>query len=190
MMEVKILDLADGEQIEFQIACVPEPAIETERLAMVFEQSRLKFQFQEVAGSKNLIMGYAMIADQKIDRYDEKIGKYQVMFPRESIDKIVSNWNRNGINKNLNELHQTNKFTNGIFVRGNFQVDSEIGLLPPKGFKVEPDGSWFIIVDTNGNQEIKQKFLDGTYTGFSIESKEFVEKFDKLDSLFQSIKLT
>lgn len=189
-MEVKILDLADGEQVEFQIAFVPEPAIETDRLAMVFAESRMRFQFQEVKGSKNLIMGYAMIADQKIDRYDEKVGKYQVMFPRESIDKIVSNHNRNGLNRNLNEMHQTNQFTNGVFMRGNFQIDSEIGLLPPKGFKVEPDGSWFIIVDTNGNQEIKQKFLDGTYTGFSVESKEFVEKFDKVDELLKSIKLT
>ena len=135
-------------------------------------------------------MGYAMIADMKIDRHDEKIGRYQVMFPRESIDKIVTNHNRIGLNKNLNELHNTNRFTDGVFIRGNFQIDSEIGLLPPKGFTVEPDGSWFIIVDTNGNQEIKQKFLDGTYRGFSVESTEFVEVFSKVDEFLKELKCT
>lgn len=184
-MEVKVLTLADGEQIEVQYAFVADPAIDS--IAMAFGKDKHHFKFQEVKGSKNLIMGYAMIADLKIDRYDEKIGRFQVVFPKASIDKIVSNHNRNGLNKNLNESHQTNQFTEGVFIRGNFQIDSEIGLLPPKGFEVEPDGSWFIIVDTNGNQDIKQKFLDGTYTGFSIESTEFVEVKDPLQEMLHSL---
>jgi hypothetical protein len=184
-MEVKVLTLADGEQIEVQYAFVPDPAIDS--IAMAFGKTSQHFKFQEVKGSKNLIMGYAMIADLKIDRYDEKIGRFQVVFPKTSIDKIVTNHNRNGLNKNLNELHRTNQFTEGVFIRGNFQIDSEIGLLPPKGFQVEPDGSWFIIVDTNGNQDIKQKYLDGTYTGFSIESTEFIEVKDPLQEMLQSL---
>jgi hypothetical protein len=184
-MEVKVLTLADGEQIEFQIAFVPDPAIES--IAMAFSQSKLKHQFKEVKGSKNLIMGYAMIADMKIDRYDEKLGRYQVMFTRESLDKIAANIMRNGLTKNLNEMHQTNQFTSGVFIRGLFQLDSELGIVPPKDFNIEPDGSIFIIVDTNGNQDVKNKFIDGTYTGFSVESTEFVEVKDPLQEMLQSL---
>ena len=69
-------------------------------------------------------------------------------------------------------MHNTNEFSQNCYVLSHFQVDSELGIQAPKGFKQEPDGSWFGIVRCE-NDDIYQKALNGEYNGFSIEGDFF-----------------
>jgi len=170
MEEVITLTLPDENQIEFQIAFVDEPAIESSFLAF---KKTVVHKFVEVDKAQRKVMGYFMIADMEIPRWDEKRGAYKVKFPKDSVDKIVRNWSANGLNKNMNEMHQTNQFAKGVYVLNQWQLDSKLGIVPPSGFDVEADGSWFGIVQCD-NDEIYQKCLNGEYTGFSIECM-FVE---------------
>lgn len=173
-----ILNIPTEEELEFQIAVVDEPAIESN--FMVFEKEKTqKLLFKELDPAKNLLMGYFMIADMKIPRRDHR-GDYTVSFPSESIDKIVRNFSRNGLNGNMNEMHQSGKLLDGVFVLHHWQINKELGIMAPKGFDTEEDGSWFAVVRCE-NQEIYQKALAGELRGFSIEGL-FIE-----DQIFQRI---
>ena len=185
-MEVIKLTLPDGNILDFQIAFVNEPA--TESSFQAFKKKTL-IKFKEVDKAKRIVMGYFMVADMEIDRYDADKGAYKVKFERAAIDSIVENWAINGLNRNLNEDHNTNNFSSGVYVLSHFQVDSKLGQLPPEGFKVEADGSWFGYVKCL-NDDIYQKCLDGTYNGFSVESIFVENKFEKLDKFLNSLKVT
>lgn len=178
-MDVVILELPAGDQLEFQIALVEEPAIESNFMAFSKEA---RFQFKEIDKTERKLMGYFMIADLEILRVDDKRGAFKVKFPKKSIDQIVENFSFNGLNKNMNENHQTGKLADGVYVLNHWQMDSAKGIKAPDGFKTEADGSWFGVVKCD-NDEIYQKALDGTFKGFSIESK-FIEK--AIDKYFKT----
>lgn len=174
-MEVIKLVLPNRNQIEFQIALVDEPAIESNFMAFNKEGH---FQFKEVDKAERKLMGYFMIADLEILRVDPVRGAYKVVFPKESIDIIAENFAINGLNKNMNEQHQTGKLSEGVYVLHSWQIDSAKGIKAPEGFKTESDGSWFGIVKCE-NDEIYNKVLAGNYKGFSIEGRFIEEAIDK-----------
>lgn len=186
-MELIRLDIPSEEEIEFQIGIVDMPAIESDY--QVFKEDlELRYSFQEFDKSEKLLMGYFMIADLEIPRFDKNRGAYNVVFPKESIDKIVRNFSKNGLNKNMNEMHQTGNLLDGVYVLHQWQLDSAKGIGAPKGFKQEADGSWFAVVRCE-NEEIYQKALDGKLKGFSIEGR-FIEgeMFNKaLNDLFAEL---
>lgn len=169
-MELIKLYIPDEDQIEFQIALVDEAAIESDFMAF----SKQHYQFQEVDKSRNILMGYFMIADMKIPRFDQKRGAYEVVFEKDAIDKIVRNFSKNGLNKNMNEMHDSGNLAEGVYVLQHWQLDSALDIKAPKGFKQEKDGSWFGIVKCD-NEELYQKALNGELNGFSIESR-FIEE--------------
>ena len=115
MEQLITLHLPSEEEIEFQVGLVDQPAIESDWKA--FEQDvKLRYEFKEFDKSEKLLMGYFMIADLEIPRFDHQRGKYKVKFPKESIDKIVRNFSKNGLNQNLNEMHQTGELVEGVYV--------------------------------------------------------------------------
>jgi len=179
-MDVVKLILPNRQQIEFQIALVDEPAIESNFMAFAKEGH---FQFKEVDKAERLLMGYFMIADMEILRVDAKRGAYKVVFPKESIDTIIENFQLNGLANNMNEMHNSGQLSEGVFVRNHWQIDSKKGIKAPDGFKTEADGSWFGVVKCE-NDDVYQKALDGTFNGFSIEGKfieEAIDKYFKVD---------
>ena len=187
-MELIKLNIPSEDEIEFQIALVDEPAIESDY--QVFKKDlESRYKFKEVDQSKKLLMGYFMIADLEIPRFDRERGEYKVVFPKDSIDKIVRNFSKNGINQNMNEMHQTGKLLDGVYVLHHWQLDADLGINSPTGFSDEADGSWFGVVRCE-NEEIYQKALNGELKGFSIEGR-FLEDamFNKqLDNFFEELE--
>lgn len=181
------LNIPDEDQLQFQIAFIDNPAIESNFMA--FKKEVNPFKFVEYDKSRRLLMGYFMIADLKIPRFSKEKGRFDVVFDKESIDKIVRNFSKHGLNRNLNEMHKTNDFAQNCYVLSHFQVDSELGIQAPKGFKQEADGSWFGIVRCE-NDEIYQKALNGEYNGFSVEGEFLEEQFNKInmDKKHKSLK--
>lgn len=181
-MELIRLELPSEEEIEFQVALVDEPAIESDW--MTFNQDTFqRYAFKEFDKKEKLLMGYFMIADLKIPRFDMR-GQYEVVFPKESIDKIVRNFSKNGLNQNMNEMHNTGQLIDGVYVLHHWQIDSEKGIKAPNGFKTEADGSWFAVVRCE-NEEIYQKALEGKLKGFSIEGRFLEEQiFSQIQNEF------
>ena len=186
-MELITLHLPSEEEINFEIALVDEPAIESDY--MVFEkETEERYQFQELDRERRLLVGYAMISDLEIPRFDKNRGAYKVKFPKDSIDKIVRNFSKNGLNGNMNEMHNTGELLPGVFVRWQYQLDEELGLKAPKGLKQEAEGSWVIFVQCD-NDEIYDKAKKKLIRGFSIEGR-FIEEeiFNKsIESFFKEL---
>jgi hypothetical protein len=162
-METKliILDIGEDDQLDFQIAKVDRPAIESNW--MVFNgEKRFSFADKE----KRIVQGYFMIADLPIYRRDEN-GEYYVKFTKDSIQNIVENFMRNGLTKNVNEDHQTNMLSKDVFVLESWLIDSARGTTAPKGFE-SIEGSWFGSMKIN-NDEIWNKIKNGDFSGFSVE---------------------
>jgi hypothetical protein len=127
---------------------------------------------------KRIISGYAMIADLKIPRYDDYRGAYNVVFLAENIEKIWLNFHRHALDKSTNIMHQSDQPAEGVFVCESIFLDSKRGTVPPKGFKVEADGSWFISMRVE-NDKIWEQVKNGTFKGFSIEGHFRERKFNK-----------
>ena len=186
-METIKLRLPSEEEIEFQIALVDEPAIESD-----FQYFNKQYTFKE--DERGELWGYFMIAEMEIPRFDQQRGAYNVVFDKPAIDAIVRNWSKNGINKNMNEAHQTGELLEGVYVLQHWQIDSKMGINAPNGFKTEADGSWFGVVKCE-NEDIKAKIKSGELNGFSIEARFIEEAFkamekDLLAQLDEILKLT
>ena len=119
------------------IALVDEPAIERDFQA--FSKQRQKFQVKDE--EKRLIMGGAMVADLPIYRRDDDGREYYVVFDADSIRKIVYKFMRNGLNSNINIMHDKSNVADGVYVVESMIIDSERGVSVPEGFDDMPSGS-------------------------------------------------
>ncbi|MCS5550256.1 MAG: XkdF-like putative serine protease domain-containing protein, partial [Gammaproteobacteria bacterium] len=163
-MELIELNIPDGEQLDFQVALVDQPAIESDWIAF----DKVKQTFQVESKDKRIVSGYAMIADLPIFRRDEQRGEYHVVFRKDAIQKIALNFMRNGLTKNTNLDHSTGAFQQGVYVFESFMIDSERGIKAPDKFNQEADGSWFISMKVE-DDKVWKSVLDGTFKGFSVE---------------------
>jgi hypothetical protein len=202
-MDLFTLDLPEGENKEFQIALVDEPAIESDWIAFSKKDNQFNFSttgdnfklisrnFSIESEDKRIISGYAMIADLEIPRYDEVRGTYNVVFRKEAIEKIWLNFQRNNLNTNTNIMHQTNEFAKGVFVCESVFIDSERGAKAHEGFEQEADGSWFISMKIE-NDEVWKQVKEGAFKGFSIEGRftEEPDSFTKIKEIINTNKMS
>ena len=182
-MNIKLitLDITEEDQLDFQIAQVDNPAIELPY--QVFNsQARYKFESKE----KRIVQGYFMIADLPIYRRDEN-GEYYVKFTKDSVRNIAQNFMRNGLTKNTNEMHQTNMFSEGVYVLESWLIDKERGTTAPTGFE-SLEGSWFGSMKID-NDEIWNKIKNGDFSGFSVEGNFIgTQEKDSDDRVLEAIK--
>ena len=100
-MEVIDLVLTEGTELDFQIALVESPAIESDFMA--FSKKEL-FKVQDE--DKRIVSGFAMVAELPIYRRD-KDKEYYVKFSAESIKNISEQFFKNRLMTNTNATHQT-----------------------------------------------------------------------------------
>jgi len=117
---------------------------------------------------KRIVSGYFMKADLPIIRLNDKNEKYYVVFRRETIEKIVNKFFKNGLNANVNLMHDNNLTAKGVYVIESLIIDSKRGIKAPKGFEDAPDGSWWGSMRVE-NDKIWAMVKDGSFKGFSVE---------------------
>jgi len=160
-----IIDEEDESGVDF-IALVDNPAIESNWQS--FNKKDVKQIFQIQDEEKRIVSGYFMKADLPIIRLNDKNEKYYVVFRRETIEKIVNKFFKNGYNANVNLMHDNNLQAKGVYVIESLIIDSKRGTKAPDGFEDAPDGSWFGSMRVE-NDEVWQMVKDGTFKGFSVE---------------------
>ena len=169
MEKSELLELIIDEEDESgvsMIALVDSPAIESNWMAFNKEDVKQIFQIQDE--EKRIVSGYFMKADLPIIRLNDKNEKYYVVFRRETIEKIVNKFFKNGYNANVNLMHDNNLQAKGVYVIESLIIDSKRGTKAPEGFEDAPDGSWFGSMRVE-NDEVWQMVKDGTFKGFSVE---------------------
>lgn len=145
------------------VALVDEPAIQTNWMAF---RDNIKFTADK---DRRIITGALMLADLPIYRRNEKMGEFYVVFDKYEIEKIVQRFMKNGFTKNVNEMHEAERVVDGVFMFESWIVDSQRGVMPPKGFEGSPDGSWFGSYKVD-NDEVWNNFIkSGEFKGFSVE---------------------
>jgi len=162
-MDIIELELTEGTELDFQIALVDSPAIESDFMA--FSDKR---NFKVISEDKRIVSGWAMLAEKPIYRRDDDGKEYYVKFTADSIKNIVEQFFKNSLNNQTNANHETNKFLEGVYVFESFLIDESRGIGVPKGYDDAPDGSWFISMKVDNN-EVWESVKNGTFKGFSVE---------------------
>lgn len=154
-------NIEDDVEVDF-VALVDRPAIERNFMAFS-KHTTFAIQSEE----QQIASGPLMLAETPIYRNDN--GKeYYVVFPKETIRKIVLKFFKKGYQSNVNLMHDANQAVDGVTMFESWITDSQRGIKPMQGFEDAPDGSWFGSFKVE-NQDVWDKIKSGEFKGFSVE---------------------
>ena len=189
---MKILELIIDENQEDEsgvdyIALVDSPAIQSNWMAFN-EQKKVELKFKIQDEEKRIVSGYFMIADLPIARMDEEGKMFDVVFRKDTIEKIVKKFMRKGFNAKINLMHDSNAIANGVYVIESMIVDSKRGVKATEGFEKVPDGSWWGSMRVESD-EVWQQFQSGEFKGLSVEGMFGQERdYELPEKVIQKIK--
>lgn len=123
----------------------------------------------KVDSERKIIISPAMIPDIPIYRCNEKMGEFMVVFDKEQINIIQEKFMRNNFINNLNEMHDSEKKIEGVFMKNSFVSDSELGIKAPELFKDLPDGTWFVSYKFTDENQWQEFVKSGNFKGVSVE---------------------
>jgi hypothetical protein len=181
------IDLNDESTGMGAISFVADPAIESNFIC--FEKENKPMMFQVENEMEHKVTGCAIWCDKPIYRYSPEIGEYYVVFNKETIDKIVHKYAKQGLN-NLVDLQHDGEMIDGVVMVEYFIKDTEKGI-SPKGFEDIADGSLFVTYKIE-DEKLWNEIIspESEFKGFSIEinadivpTNEYVEVEETDDEL-------
>jgi hypothetical protein len=163
--------------------------MEAEQAAAVCYTKWDKKSFSFKTTDKQIISGAAMIPDKPIYRRGKNGEEYNVVFSKETIQKIVERYFKNQYGTNFNLQHKKNMLADGVYLIESFIIDSERGIKTPEGFDELPDGSWFISCKVD-NEEIWNDYIkSGKFKGFSVEGLFTDRRVEMVSNVQEAIDL-
>lgn len=158
----------------FVVSLVEEPAVEVSW--QLFDKAKQTFKVENP--DLQLITGVVMLADTPIYRYDPTYGEYYIMFSKNTIEKMVQKFFKEGYQENVDNDHTFN-LIDGIELQQAFIKDTEKGI-SPKGFEDVPEGSLFFTYKVTSD-ELWNEIKTGNWTGFSLAGTFDMEQaFEKV----------
>lgn len=148
-----------------RISLVDSPAVMSDFLA--FSNTRQRLMYEVTDEEKRIVRGVVMRADFPIYRYDEKMGKYYIIYKADTIRIMAEKYLLESRQNNVNLMHEDGSDVDGVQMVQYFIKDTAAGI-NPEGFADIADGSLFAefhIVNDDVWSEVKK----GTYKGFSLE---------------------
>jgi hypothetical protein len=115
---------------------------------------------------KHIVLGPAMIPDQKIFRKDAKGNPYYVYFSSETIKMIAEKYMRNKYTDNNDTMHD-GKAIKDIHVLESWIKEDTQDKSSKYGFENLPVGTWFVSMKVN-NPKIWEEVKSGKLNGFSV----------------------
>lgn len=182
VFEMLIDENDDSDLMVDAIALVDKPA--TMKMFNKFSEAKAMFAIQ--SEEQRIISGPLMVANQRIKRYDEERGEYEVFFSPATIKKIAIKLAKKGFQNNVNLMHSADMQLQGVTLFEIFQSDKERGIMPMKGFEDLADGSLFgsMYVD---NDQAWDLIKEGKVKGFSVEGNFGMKGKDKYDEQMAEI---
>jgi hypothetical protein len=127
---------------------------------------------------KHIVLGPAMVPDQKIFRKDEQGNPYYVFFSSETIKMIAEKYMRNKYIDNNDHMHD-GKAVKDVYVIESWIKEDDEDKSNKYGFNDLPIGTWFVSMKIN-NPKIWEKVKMGELNGFSVSGYfQEVSKFSK-----------
>ena len=154
-------------------------------------KTEMKKQHFQTDDAKQIVLGPAMIPDQRIFRKDDKGEPYYVFFSPETIKMIAEKYMRNKYTDN-NDLMHDGQAVKDIHVLESWIVeDPENDKSKNYGFNV-PSGTWMISMKVNNPnvwEQIKEKKLNGfSVSGFFEEVAAFCREEMFLKQVVEILK--
>jgi len=158
----------------YGVSVVNKPANNFEFIQLS-EQDEVKLQV-EVPAKKKHLAGVVLVPNQKIPRYSEKRGKYNVVFEADVIERLAHNVFIKGYHKNSWVNHkETNPVKSSVIIESWIVEDPDRDKAVALGMGVLPKGTWCIIMKLN-DEEWDKYVESGKVKGFSIDSILSLEK--------------
>jgi hypothetical protein len=141
-----------------------------------------KQYFKIDSEEKRIVLGPAMIPDQKIFRKDAMGNPYYVFFTAQTIRMISEKYMKNQYTRN-NDLMHDGKAVRDVYVIESWIKEDENDKSVKYGFGDVPVGSWMIamkIAKTPKGDEVWNQVKEGKLNGFSVSGFfEEVQAFSK-----------
>lgn len=158
-------DSEDGEELGMtQIAYTSTPAILVKGLA--FNLNKTLVFADEL---KYRLAAPAMIPDMPIYREDAEMGSYEVVFSREVIEKLRSDFMAKKAQAQFNIEHDSNveapSYILDSWITGPSESDPSF---TKYGIQV-PEGSWFVVSQFTDKEFFKNEIMSKDRVGYSIE---------------------
>jgi len=161
------------------------------KLNSIEKESLSSQKFVSVDDEKRIVIGPAMIPDQKIFRKDEKTGEnYYVYFSSDTIRMIADKYMRNQYTRN-NDLMHNGKAITDIYVVESWIKEHEEDKSNKYGYEDLPIGSWFVsmkIPKTPEGDKVWAKVKNRELNGFSVSGYfEEVAKFSREEMFLNKV---
>jgi len=144
------------------------------KLEQIDKKSFIKFSADT---EKRIISGPLMVADLPIYRRTED-EEYYGVFQKEDIYNLRNKFFKQGKSNLVNEMHDSNKMIDGVYMIESFLIDEKRGINAPTGYNLT-DGSWFGSYKID-NDEVWNDFIkSGEFKGFSVEGIFNTVKIDE-----------
>lgn len=157
----------------FCISLVSEPAVEVSW--QLFNKTQQTFRIQNE--EQKCVLGVVMLADIPIYRFSPEMGEYYIQFSKETIEKMVQKFFKEGYQEQVDTNHSFN-LIDGIELQQAFIKNTEKGI-SPIGFEEVPDGSLFFTYKVTSD-ELWNEIKTGSWTGFSLAGVfDVKEQFNK-----------
>ena len=142
------------------------------------QAEKMSKQYFATDSEKHIVLGPAMIPEQKIFRKDALGNPYYVFFTAETIRMIAEKYMRNKYTDNNDTMHD-GKAVKDIHVLESWIKDSEHDKSNKYGFENLPVGTWFVSMKVN-NPKVWEDVKEGKLNGFSVSGYfEEVSAFTK-----------
>ena len=130
------------------------------------EREKMSKQYFQTDDEKRIVLGPAMIPDQKIFRKDNMGNPYYVFFSPETIKMIAEKYMRNKYTDNNDQMHD-GKAVKDVYVVESWIKEDETDKSVKYGYGDLPIGTWFVSMKVR-NDETWNKVKSGELNGFSV----------------------
>jgi hypothetical protein len=150
------------------------------------DDSNKKAQYFAADSEKQMVLGPAMIPNQKIFRKNQDGTPYYVFFSPETIKMIASKYMKNKYIDNNDQMHD-GQAVKDVYVVESWIKESNNDKSTDYGFGDLPVGTWFVSMKIN-NPEIWSKVKDRELNGFSVSGFfEEVAAFKREEMFLQKV---
>ncbi len=148
------------------ISFVEEPAIEVD--FMYFSEKKQE-RFKAIDTDKRIVVGAAMLPNEKIIRFDADDNPYFVYFSEETVRKCAELYFKRSKQTTTNVNHSKDVVSSGVTVMESWIVENpDMDKSKHLGYEDIPVGSWFVSYKVD-NDELWEKVKNGEVLGFSVE---------------------
>ena len=150
------------------------------------EREKMSKQRFQTDDEKRIVLGPAMIPDQKIFRKDRNGDPYYVFFTAETIKMIAEKYMRNKYLDNNDQMHD-GKAVSDVYVFESWIKESEEDKSSKYGYEDLPVGTWFVSMKVK-NEDVWKKVKAGELNGFSVSGFfEEVASFHKEEAFLKEL---